>query len=449
MSESLPTDDYLDLFSLASSLPHSHHVDAITVYAVPAKGPFGFWHLGRIMEASTRSFSNLLERLHHSQFFYLLSTPERFVQLGIYLPVAILLSLAMTFQGISLWLREGSAAQERKEGFVEVVQGDAAALRAQTPQYPAAGPPDLPLERPSDTDLRMCLSQAVLTSGLEGPAARSRLLSLMDEFNAQGRPVVSALLVMVAAHAVGVAVLAILRQAAVIIDVDEAYKQAGSAALLEAPLKSLERIATSGSLLLLLISGILASRSRSHTVPHCKHRRVLSLASLLQAFTLLEAGMVVAVLSVLNFSLALSMGALLVFPLAVLLRVPATGTTVKVSQNEAQAGTGATVALPWSACAPSALRRIYTLSISLFFLALLLPHRSEQAFLLLRSLAGAETATTSGSSRVAQMVQHLLWDTHILRTWTLPVLCVFFAPVLLLGLSVALLAAFAGLGLGL
>lgn len=48
--------------------------------------------------------NNLLERLHASFFFFILTGPERFIKIGGYLPSAILISVAMMFQGLGTWV---------------------------------------------------------------------------------------------------------------------------------------------------------------------------------------------------------------------------------------------------------------------------------------------------------------------------------------------------------
>ena len=47
--------------------------------------------------------NNLLERLHASFFFYIMTGPERFLKIGLYLPSAILISVAMMFHGLGIW----------------------------------------------------------------------------------------------------------------------------------------------------------------------------------------------------------------------------------------------------------------------------------------------------------------------------------------------------------
>ncbi|KAN0062434.1 dolichyl-P-Man:Man(5)GlcNAc(2)-PP-dolichol alpha-1,3-mannosyltransferase [Thecaphora frezii] len=96
-----------------------HHIDALTLYAVPARGPYGFYHLGRLLEAYIRSLSNLLERLHHSQFLYLLVSPRRFVPIGIAIVVPLLLAVAITVRGLEGWNRGVNNAEMRRKEWVD------------------------------------------------------------------------------------------------------------------------------------------------------------------------------------------------------------------------------------------------------------------------------------------------------------------------------------------
>jgi len=47
--------------------------------------------------------SNVIERLHASFFFYILTGPERFSPVAEYLASPILVSVAIIFQGLRLW----------------------------------------------------------------------------------------------------------------------------------------------------------------------------------------------------------------------------------------------------------------------------------------------------------------------------------------------------------
>lgn len=63
--------------------------------------------IDRIVESSLRTMNNLLERLHASFFFFILTTPDRFMKIGSYLPSAVLISVAMMFQGLRCWVDAG------------------------------------------------------------------------------------------------------------------------------------------------------------------------------------------------------------------------------------------------------------------------------------------------------------------------------------------------------
>jgi len=90
-------------------LLHQFRIDAITLFAVPAAGPHGFHAIGRIVESTLRTMNNLLERLHASFFFFLLVGPTTFLKIGSFLPSAILISVAMMFRGLQGWVKAGWA----------------------------------------------------------------------------------------------------------------------------------------------------------------------------------------------------------------------------------------------------------------------------------------------------------------------------------------------------
>jgi glycosylphosphatidylinositol transamidase len=90
--------------------PHSsfipYHVDAITLVTV-GDG----WHdemsLGKTIESLFRSLNNLLEHLHQSFFFYLLIQANRFISIGTYLPSAMLIAVNFSITSIALWVASG------------------------------------------------------------------------------------------------------------------------------------------------------------------------------------------------------------------------------------------------------------------------------------------------------------------------------------------------------
>ncbi|KAF8480712.1 Gaa1-like protein [Gautieria morchelliformis] len=91
---------------------HRFRIDAITVFAVPATGPHGFHALGRVIESTLRTMNNLLERLHASFFFYVLTGPGTFLKFGQYLPSAVIVSVAMMFGGLRVWVDAGWVKQQ-------------------------------------------------------------------------------------------------------------------------------------------------------------------------------------------------------------------------------------------------------------------------------------------------------------------------------------------------
>lgn len=94
--------------------PHSsfipYHVDAITLSTV-GDG----WHdemsLGKTIESLFRSLNNLLEHLHQSFFFYLLIQANRFISIGTYLPSAMLIAMNFSITSIALWVASGRSAE--------------------------------------------------------------------------------------------------------------------------------------------------------------------------------------------------------------------------------------------------------------------------------------------------------------------------------------------------
>lgn len=51
--------------------------------------------------------NNLLERLHASFFFYIMTGPVTFLKIGTYLPGAIIISVALMFGGLYEWVNAG------------------------------------------------------------------------------------------------------------------------------------------------------------------------------------------------------------------------------------------------------------------------------------------------------------------------------------------------------
>ncbi|KAK7054720.1 Glycosyl phosphatidyl inositol protein transamidase complex subunit [Paramarasmius palmivorus] len=98
---------------------HQFRIDAFTIFALPATGPHGFHALGRIVESTLRTMNNLLERLHASFFFYVMTAPDRFVKIGNYLPSAVLISVGMMFSGLKAWV--DAAKPEKPRPVLEAI----------------------------------------------------------------------------------------------------------------------------------------------------------------------------------------------------------------------------------------------------------------------------------------------------------------------------------------
>jgi hypothetical protein len=144
----------------------------------------------RVTEGVLRTYSNLLERLHHSQFFYLLTSPQRFIQLGTFLPVALVPSLAMTLRGLLLWASEGAAADQRAASLV---------ARAGLPH-----PTDVPLARETAHEQLAGLVRGAIARGaVLGPQGVQQLRQALSRTS---RPTFLALLAVLLAYALGGAV---------------------------------------------------------------------------------------------------------------------------------------------------------------------------------------------------------------------------------------------------
>lgn len=63
--------------------------------------------LHSVIESTLRTMNNLLERLHASFFFFLLVRPTTFMKIGSYLPSAILIGVALLFSGLREWVNAG------------------------------------------------------------------------------------------------------------------------------------------------------------------------------------------------------------------------------------------------------------------------------------------------------------------------------------------------------
>ncbi|ORY77698.1 Gaa1-like protein [Protomyces lactucae-debilis] len=144
----------------ATGLPsgsHSPYIPyKIDTISLEVNGQPDGWHddssLGRITESIFRSLNNILEHLHASFFFYMLINTHRFVSIGTYLPSAMLIAIAFTLAGLSLYLRshlpapavitsektmETHSAQVQKEQRIITVPSSSSDISGFDKLYPA------------------------------------------------------------------------------------------------------------------------------------------------------------------------------------------------------------------------------------------------------------------------------------------------------------------------
>ncbi|KAI8833204.1 Gaa1-like protein [Chytridium lagenaria] len=114
-------DDVASRENQALGYPLAHHalflrykIEAVSLFAVsdgnPHGGKMSMVNLGLFLEATLRCFNNLLERLHHSFWFYIMCTVNGFIPIVFYIAPVILLASSFLFQSIALW----TAASEPK-----------------------------------------------------------------------------------------------------------------------------------------------------------------------------------------------------------------------------------------------------------------------------------------------------------------------------------------------
>lgn len=150
---------------------------------------------------------------------------------------------------------------------------------------------------------------------------------------------------------------------------------------------------------------------------------VIALAQLIHAFTLLETGMAVAILSILNFSAAIVMALLLVIPLYAI-NIPRSGTQQAASREISKKArmaafvTGMGFLLVLLPCSlPHLLRGLASLTPHLE--ALLPPSWSVP----MTHLVQADV--------VEQILATVLYDWHFLGTAFLPIVCLVYTPIVL------------------
>ncbi|WFD33132.1 pre-mRNA cleavage and polyadenylation factor (CPF) complex subunit [Malassezia sp. CBS 17886] len=355
------------------------HVDAVTLFAEPASGPNGFFEIGKVAEATMRSFSNLLERMHHSQFFYLLVSPYRFVPIGVYLFIPLLLSAALTLRGLALWNALGRRRDAERAALLRSVLGTRRA-------HDVLG--DIPL---AITAFREFAAVAHSAAGGDEACA---------DFFACARPAWPALAAVGAAMAGGLLCLATVARAPL---------QCAAHGLLRCD--TFVGVSVAAALIPVLLAALcVCVFGRAHAV---------ALGECLHVFALLHAGMVASVLSTLNVAQATTMAALVG---ATLYAVPGGVATGKMTQRASRytsfvQALGLVVVMPTTLVATVA---------AAAHLAVVMHAPGED---MLARLGAAVRDTVDGA----------IWDWHILHTGALTFLFLGYLPVLLEGATSCLL----------
>ncbi|TPX69672.1 hypothetical protein SpCBS45565_g02244 [Spizellomyces sp. 'palustris'] len=92
-----------------------YHIEAMTVRGLhDVKGtqyPITGHQIGRAIESALRSLNNLLERLHHAYWFYIMPTAQSFIPLSVYIPPVILLSVTLIIESLAMWWASGDLRQ--------------------------------------------------------------------------------------------------------------------------------------------------------------------------------------------------------------------------------------------------------------------------------------------------------------------------------------------------
>ncbi|KAJ3328828.1 Glycosyl phosphatidyl inositol protein transamidase complex subunit [Blyttiomyces sp. JEL0837] len=110
-----PVLEYMKLQALG--LPVSHHaffakydfvykIEGVTIRGLRKVGGPRWVEcikVEQLMEAVIRCLSNLLERLHHSFWFYLMNSIWTYIPIAFYIAPVILLSFPLVFESLSLW----------------------------------------------------------------------------------------------------------------------------------------------------------------------------------------------------------------------------------------------------------------------------------------------------------------------------------------------------------
>lgn len=451
---------------------HRYHVDAITIFASPAKGPYGFWHMGRAVESVTRSMSNLLERLHHSHFFYILTSPERFIEVTKYLPVAIMFSLALLIAGIALWVEEGVEAVRRQDQFINLVQDSIQEEReGELTKGQINGNGNLVDSTDHEITLKsLTITQrtAILVSALVQRASRkgdlvgsSKIHMMSCLLDVHGRPAGVAFGIVLICHVIGAAVLVRMTTASIDCAQDGIeYCRPIQLVSLVLPITLIVlAFITSKSMATHFLNRLHASQnilsqSALRKVYERRQFGVLSIARVALSMAMMEASIVTMVISIVNFSLAASLGGLMGFSLYITYLVTSNSATEKIDLEDTDSSrrnirnstpasddSGEVDVSLIAIKKPSKVFLRTRISIQAIGLFVLTP---IDALLLIKGIQFLSTRINlaqqinldwfSDSSLVDTIFDHTLWDYQILSSTFLPIIMLTYLPILLVAI---------------
>uniref|UniRef100_G3Q120 GPI-anchor transamidase component GPAA1 n=1 Tax=Gasterosteus aculeatus aculeatus TaxID=481459 RepID=G3Q120_GASAC len=166
-----------------------YHIEAATIKGINSFRQYktDATTVGRLLEGMYRKLNNLLERLHQSYFFYLMSSLSHFVSIGYYMPAFGLLGVILLLRALDLWVQLASPPPRTEDG---VVDADPGVLSVLTPlvisHLTGAALYTLPIHFQemavehfpvSETEAVVLTAIAVYTAGLALPHNTNRLLT--------------------------------------------------------------------------------------------------------------------------------------------------------------------------------------------------------------------------------------------------------------------------------
>lgn len=288
--------------------------------------------------------SNLLERLHHSQFFYLLTSPYRFIEVAKYLPVAAFLSVALTIVGIGIWIDEGRRSHQRKVTLLEALR---AAIDEEMDESNLIHGKevihfnDVPLDSPTVAQLLSRFISLLVDRSLQRGEliGTNKLRSAATLMQVLGRPTLSASAVVLSCHFIGGYAYYIITRAPVNcaengLDRCKSLRLVSAITMLSTMLVIWRTQASNKNLL-------------SRRLIHCQNQlpdtlipflltfqafRTKAIARTVYSFALLETGMLIFGISLVNFSLAFVFGFILCIPFCTF-KLPSSTSTREIQES--------------------------------------------------------------------------------------------------------------------